>query len=140
MRNIIYLLLALIIGVVIFFALKKNSSEKKEDNTASDYQKIETVKKALDELSGTSAIKTAGSDQGQWYIFDMRLIDEKTEAFYVQLKTKLGKDFNSKLSNGDYLFIGVFPLRGSYRIYAGDPADSNNMLYPDWKYTKLEKK
>ena len=50
MRNIIYLLLALIIGVVIFFALKKNSSEKKEDNTASDYQKIETVKKALDEL------------------------------------------------------------------------------------------
>ena len=51
-----------------------------------------------------------------------------------------GKFFYSKLSNGDYIFVGVFPLRGSYRIYAGDPADSDSMIYPEWKYKKLEKK
>ncbi|MCR5518231.1 MAG: hypothetical protein K6F17_06630 [Lachnospiraceae bacterium] len=136
MKKIIYLAILVVIGVCIYSAVKAGSKKK----TDSDYKKLETVKAALEELASSSAVKTVSSDQGQWYVFDLRAAKEHDEEFYVKLVEKLGKDFDSKLSNGDYIFVGVFPLRGSYRIYAGDPADSDSMIYPEWKYKKLEKK
>ncbi len=139
MKGIIYLLLAAAIIAVIYFAINQNKGESGSKG-ASDYEKIETVRKAMEELSQTAEAKTVSSDQGQWYIFDLRVLKDKTEPFYVKLREKLGKDFDSKLSNGDYLFAGIYPLRGSYRVYAGDPASKDSMLYPDWNYTKLEKK
>ena len=139
MRSIIYLLLAAAVITVIYFAINQNK-EGSGSNGMSDYEKIETVRKTMEEMSKTAEAKSVGSDQGQWYVFDLRVLKDKTEPFYVKLREKLGKDFDSKLSNGDYLFAGVYPLRGSFRVYAGDPASKGNMLYPDWNYTKLEKK
>ena len=137
---IIFLLAAVVIGVVIFGIKGKGGQGSSVVPGVSDYDKIETVRQAVEQVAGTAAIKTVGTDQGQWYIFDLRLIYQKDGDFYSKLAEKLGEGFDSQLSNGDYLFVGVFPLRGSYRIYAGDPANENNMLYPEWKYTRLEKK
>ena len=140
-NNAIVLLLAAAVIVVVIFAMRgKGGNETNGVTSVSDYDKIETVRQAVEQLAGTAAVKSVGTDQGQWYIFDLRLIYQKDGEFYSKLAEKLGEDFDSKLSNGDYLFVGVFPLRGSYRIYAGDPANENNMLYPEWKYSKLEKK
>lgn len=137
-NNVMILLLAAVVIAVVIFAIKGKSGEK--TTGVSDYEKIETVRQAVEQVAGTAAIKTIGTDQGQWYYFDLRLIYEKDGEFYSKLAEKLGNGFDSKLSTGDYLFVGVFPLRGSYRIYAGDPANENNMLYPEWKYTALEKR
>ena len=140
-NNAIIFLLAVVIIVVVIFGMKGKSGQGSSSVPGvSDYDKIETVRQAVEQVAGTAAIKTVGTDQGQWYIFDLRLIYQKDGDFYSKLAEKLGEGFDSKLSNGDYLFVGVFPLRGSYRIYAGDPANENNMLYPEWKYTRLEKK
>ena len=140
-NNPIVLLLAAAVIVVVIFAMKgKGGNETNGVKGVSDYDKIETVRQAVEQLAGTAAVKSVGTDQGQWYIFDLRLIYQKDGEFYTKLAEKLGEDFDSRLSNGDYLFVGVFPLRGSYRVYAGDPANENNMLYPEWKYTRLEKK
>ncbi|MBO6300536.1 MAG: hypothetical protein J6N53_17030 [Lachnospiraceae bacterium] len=143
-NNPIVLLLVAAVIVVLIFAMKGKGGNETNGVTgvtgASDYDKIETVRQAVEQLAGTSAVKSLGTDQGQWYIFDLRLIYQKDGEFYTKLAEKLGENFDSKLSNGDYLFIGVYPLRGSYRVYAGDPANENNMLYPEWKYSKLEKK
>lgn len=141
-NNAIVLLLAVVVIAVVIIAMKGKGGEESTGASTgvSDYDKIETVRQAVEQVAGTAAIKSVGADQGQWYIFDLRLIYQKDGDFYTKLAEKLGDGFDSKLSNGDYLFIGVFPLRGSYRIYAGDPANENNMLYPEWKYTGLEKR
>lgn len=139
-NNPIIVLLAVAVIVVVIFAMKgKSGQESGGSSGVSDYDKIETVRQAVEQVAGTAAIKSLGTDQGQWYVFDLRLIYQKDGDFYSKLAEKLGEGFDSKLSNGDYLFVGVLPMRGSYRIYAGDPANENNMLYPEWKYTRLEK-
>ena len=136
MKKYVYLILFVLLIFILYTSLK-SFQKKKVDK---DYEKIETVKTAMEELVATSAVSSLGSDQGQWYIFDLRVLKDHNETFYVELSKKLGKDFDSKLSNGDYIFVGVYPLRRSYRIYAGDPADSDSMLYPEWKYTRLKQK
>ena len=138
-NNAIVLLLAVVVIAVVIIAMKGKGGEESTAGV-SDYDKIETVRQAVEQVAGTAAIKSVGADQGQWYVFDLRLIYQNDGEFYKKLAEKLGDGFDSRLSNGDYLFIGVFPLRGSYRIYAGDPANENNMLYPEWKYTGLEKR
>lgn len=133
MKKIITLIIiiAIIAGVAQYF------EEKEKKAIASDYEKIETVQNAV-----ISSIKSGAhysySDRNQWYLFDLRVIYESNEVFYESIRNILGDDFNSKLSTGDYIFVGILPSRDSYRIYAGDPQDENNMIYPDWNYKKLE--
>ena len=107
-----------------------------QDRTAEDYAKIETARKEMEKLAGSSA-RAAFGDQGQWYICDMRLMHQNTDAFWSQMESDLGEDFDPVLSTGDPIFIGILPFRKSYRIYAGG-GDEAQMLYPDWNYEKLE--
>lgn len=142
-NNVIIFLLAVAIIAAVVFAMKGKGGSEAGGQAASgtsDYEKIETVRQAVEQVAGSAAVRSVGTDQGQWYVYDLRLIYQKDGEFFSKLKDKLGEGFDTQLSNGDYLFIGVLPMNNSYRIYAGDPANENNMLYPEWKYTRLEKK
>lgn len=138
MKKIIMLL---ILAIVVLFAVKGVTTVKKagEDKKAADYEKIEKVTKALEKVVLSKAILSF-NDRGRWYMFDLRVLKDKDEQFYKDLYKELGEDFDNKLSTGDYIFGGVLPYIQSYRVYAGDPTKESNMLYPDWNYTKLEKK
>lgn len=114
----------------------------KEKKKQEDYKKIEQVQTAMEKLAKTSATAAFGNEN-QWYVFDVRMMKEEgsgDHAFYQALKAELGEDFDSQLSNGDYIFAGVMPHLGSYRIYAGNPESEENMIYPDWNYSKLQSK
>ena len=102
-----------------------------------DYATIETARSEMEKMAKSSTRSVLG-DQGQWYIYDMRLMYQKDNDFFNQMKTDLGDDFDSVLSNGDPIFIGILPFRKSYRLYAGSP-DEAHMLYPDWNYEALAK-
>lgn len=108
------------------------------DKTKADYEAIEAVHKEMESLKSTSLFSKAGPD-GQWNVFELGLMYEKEDDFFKRVRKDLGEDFQWKLSNGDSIFIGVMPHLKKYRIYAGTP-DEGHMLYPDWNYTKIEKK
>lgn len=135
----IILIVAIGFGLFIWFTSPKNGGGTAIDKTAQDYEKIEKARSAMAKLAVSSEVKSFGN-QAAWYIFDVRAVDQHDEGFYKALKKELGDDFDSQLSNGDFLFVGVYPSMQKYRVYAGDPNASDTMLYPDWKYTKLEKK
>ena len=65
---------------------------------------------------------------------------KKTEGMYKKIREGLGDNYNTILSSGDYIYLGILPYRGSYSIYAGNPEDENNMIYPDWNYSKVKKR
>lgn len=141
-KTLIYLVLFLIIGIAIYAYIGKSKAETAEKaiaNVNADYEKIEKVNKAMAKLSSSSAIRYF-DNQAQWYIWDVRAIYQSDNGFYKELKKELGDDFDSQLSTGDYLFVGVLPTYNKYKVFAGDPQAENTMLYPDWKYTKLEKR
>lgn len=135
MKKLIALLVIAGIGVGIYF-LVTNNKQKKLD---SDYAKIAAVQQAMADISLTN-VGDSLPNADHWYVFDLRVLKEKDEYFFNAVQEKLGKDFNSKLSNGDYLFAGYLPYLHRYRIYAGDPEIEQNMIYPDWNYGKLNKK
>ncbi|MCR4646796.1 MAG: hypothetical protein K5695_15545 [Oscillospiraceae bacterium] len=135
MKKIILTAVAVLLTVCSLFLMTGCTSSK--DSTADDYAKIETARSEMEKMAKSSA-RSALGDQGQWYIYDMRLMYQKDNDFFNQMKSDLGDDFNSVLSNGDPIFIGILPFKKSYRIYAGSP-DEAHMLYPDWNYTALAK-
>ena len=104
--------------------------------SAEDYEKIETVRAEIAKIAAGSAMSDF-DDRGKWYVYDLRLMKSKNDELFKQLKADLGEDFDCLLSNGDPLFFGVLPFRGSWRLYAGTP-DDQHMLYPDWTYAALD--
>jgi len=133
MKKFLYLLVFVAIGAIAFFSIKQGREKKAENALEEDYEKIEKLQTSVEALAKDKRVLTIG-DPMQWYVFDARLVDERSEEFFVKLKEMLGDDFDSQLSNGDYLFFGVFPYKQSCRIYAGNPEDEANMIYPDWNY------
>ncbi len=139
MKKIVILV---IIIICAWTAFQKGMESGKEKKKQEDYKKIEQVQTAMEKLAKTSATAAFGNEN-QWYVFDVRMMKEEgsgDHAFYQALKAELGEDFDSQLSNGDYIFAGVMPHLGSYRIYAGNPESEENMIYPDWNYSKLQSK
>lgn len=132
MKNIIILIIAILLiwmGVSFF-------KDKQEEKIQDDYKKIEVLQEACEEIATSSYISSLGGDRVKWYVYELECIHQPTNDALSQLESLLGKDFETKLSNGDKLFVGFLPYRGSYRIYAGEPADEN-MIYPDWNYEEL---
>ena len=131
------IIVAVLLAAAVFLIRGKQEKTEKK-NERSDYETIEQVQGAVVNAINAGALNIY-ENQVQWYIFDLRIMYRDDNTFTRLLKKNLGEDFNTKLSTGDYLFVGVLPYRKSYRIYAGDPADENNMIYPEWKYNKLKK-
>lgn len=136
MKNLLYVLILVLIGGSIFWYVNHQKETKAAAQIEQDYAKIEEVKKAGEKLAKTSKVKAFGN-QAAWYIFDVRAAYQKEDAFNKALQAELGADFDNQLSNGDYIFLGVYPANQKIKVFAGDPANPENMVYPEWKYTKL---
>ncbi len=135
MKKILTLTIIVLIGLFIYNEVKSRNIEKIEN----DYEKIEQVKSMCETIANSDYKYTFGSDTNTWYIMELEVIHQKDDAGYSKMEEILGADFKTKLSNGDKLFVGFLPRRGSYRIYAGTPEETN-MIYPDWNYTELEQR
>ncbi len=133
MKKIIILVIVALI-IVIGVSLLKDNKDNKAKN---DNEKIEQLKNACGEMAESSYINSLGSDEAKWYVFELEFIHQPTNELQEQLEKILGEKFETSLSNGDRLFVGFLPYRGSYRIYAGEPTEEN-MIYPDWNYSKLK--
>lgn len=135
MKKILTLVIIALIGFFIYNQIKTMQAEKIEN----DYEKIEQVKSMCETIANSDYKYTFGSNTNTWYIMELEVIHQKEDAGYSKMEKILGEDFKTKLSNGDKLFVGFLPRTDSYRIYAGEPEESN-MIYPDWNYTELEQR
>ncbi len=135
MKKILTLVIIALIGFFIYNQIKTMQAEKIEN----DYEKIEQVKSMCETIVQSEYIYSFGSNAAQWYILELELIHANDTAPYNKMEEILGEDFKTKLSNGDKIFVGFLPYKNSYRIYAGEPKESN-MIYPDWNYTELEQR
>lgn len=128
-------LLVLIVIIAGVFLYVKDSKQKKID---ADYEKIATVETVAKKMVNSKYITEI--NKAQWTIFDVRAVYQNDNKFYQAIKAELGDDFDSQLSNGDYLFIGFYPLDKKVKVFAGDPQRPNTMIYPTWEYDKLEQR
>ncbi len=135
MKKILTLAIIALIGFFIYNEIKTMQAEKIEN----DYEKIEQVKSMCETIANSDYKYAFGSNTNTWYILELEVIHQKDDAAYSKMEEILGEDFKTKLSNGDKLFVGFLPRTNSYRIYAGEPKESN-MIYPDWNYTELEQR
>jgi len=133
MKKLAFLLLVLICGIVLF----KVVTDKK-NKTEADLEKIERVQAVCEQVANSVAVYSFGQEVNQWYIYDLELMLEEGNAANEVFMEELGSDFATKLSNGDRLFVGFMPRLRSYRIYAGDPKNEDNMVYPEWNYKKVK--
>ena len=129
-------LIALIVIVLIIYGVYSMTSRKAEEKVNNDLEIIRQVDEACQKIALSKVVFSLG-DAGTWHIFDLELIYQNEGECYEAFVTLLGEDFNTVLSTGDRLFVGFLPFRQSYRIYAGDPRNEENMLYPDWNYSKI---
>ena len=129
-------LIILIVIALIIYGVYSTNSKKAEEKVNNDLEIIRQVDEACQKIAVSKQVFSLG-DAGTWHIFDLELIYQNEGECYEAFVFLLGEDFNTVLSNGDRLFVGFLPFRQSYRIYAGDPRNEENMLYPDWKYTKI---
>lgn len=129
-------LIALIVIVLIIYGVYSMTSKKEEEKVNNDLEIIQQVDEACQKIALSKEVQSLG-DAGAWHIFDLELIYQKEGECYEAFISLLGDDFNTVLSTGDRLFVGFLPYRQSYRIYAGDPNNKANMLYPDWNYSKI---
>ena len=132
-------LIVLIVIILIIYGVYNMTSGKsgaKENSGPSDHEIIQQVNEACQKIAISKEVQSLG-DAGAWHIFDLELIYQKEGECYEAFVSLLGDDFNTVLSTGDRLFVGFLPYRQSYRIYAGDPNNKANMLYPDWNYSKI---
>lgn len=129
-------LIALIVIVLIIYGVYSMTSKKEDEKVNNDLEIIQQVNEACQKIAFSKEVQSLG-DAGAWHIFDLELIYQKEGECYEAFVSLLGDDFNTVLSTGDRLFVGFLPYRQSYRIYAGDPNNKANMLYPDWNYSKI---
>lgn len=129
-------LIALIVIVLIIYGVYSMRPQKEDTVEVNDLEIIQQVNEACQKIALSKEVQSLG-DAGAWHIFDLELIYQKEGECYEAFVSLLGDDFNTVLSTGDRLFVGFLPYRQSYRIYAGDPNNKANMLYPDWNYSKI---
>ncbi len=129
-------LIALILIALIIYGVYSMSAKKEEEKINNDLEVIRQVDEACQKIAVSKQVFSLG-DAGTWHIFDLELIYQKEGECYEAFVTLLGEDFNTVLSTGDRLFVGFLPFRQSYRIYAGNPRDEENMIYPNWNYSEI---
>lgn len=129
-------LILLIILILICCGVYIMNTKKAQETENNDLEIIQQVDEACEKIAQSQEVYSLG-DAATWHVFDLEFMYQKEGECYEALADILGEDFSTILSNGDRLFVGFLPFRQSYRIYAGDPRNDNNMIYPDWKYTKV---
>ena len=138
MKKLIGLVIFALVAVMAYTTIKKVSDDKKEKALQDDYAKINTIITSIDELIHSPAVNAFG-DARTIYQFRFNDIKGVEQEFYKKLIERVGSDFNGKLSNGDVIYMQVNAHTQHFWVYAGG-TDNENMLYPDWKYTKVPKR
>lgn len=129
-------LIFLIILIVVCYIAYDKHTEKEEEKVNNDLKIIQQVDEACQKVAVSREVFSLGN-AGTIHIFDLELIYQNDGECYEALVSLLGEDFQTVLSNGDRLFVGFFPHRQKYYIYAGNPRDDACMIAPDWNYAKV---
>lgn len=129
--------LVIVVGIAIYVIYSQKV--KKEEAMAADYERIEQLRQECEWIVNSNYLYTIG-DVHAWYVYELALIHEDESELLKRMEQDLGEDFETKLHNGDKLYVGFLPDMQKYRIYAGVANEDEYMLYPDWNYTKLEKR
>lgn len=129
--------LVIVVGIVIYVIY--NQKEKQEEAMAADYERLEQLRQECEMIVNSKYLYTIG-DVHAWHVCELELIHKDENELLKRMEQDLGEDFETKLYNGDKLYVGFLPDIQKYRIYAGKAFEDEYMLYPDWNYTKLEKR
>lgn len=129
--------LVIVVGIAIYVIYSQK--EKQEEAMAADYERLEMLRLECEMIVNSNYLYTIG-DVHAWHVYELALIHKDESELLKRMEQDLGEDFETKLYNGDKLYVGLLPDMQVYRIYAGKAFDDDYMLYPDWNYTKLEKR
>lgn len=134
------ILLLVLVACLVFFGIFLSEKKKKEDKNSKerDYSILKEVYAVNIDLAKTNSVKSFGN-LGVWYQFELEVMKEESNDYFKRLNQELGSDFETRLSNGDRIYVCVLPLYNSIKIFAGGTDEKTNMIYPDWTYTKLDK-
>lgn len=146
MNSVLKYLLFIVLIAAIGFAIYKgvgNSGGTADGASATskinDRDFVLAVIDATKSAASSCSLSSFGN-QAQIYICDLRMVYDKDGDFYKKIAAKLGSDYNTTLSTGDPVFVGIYPVNRAAKVYVGDPQDPNNMVYPEWKSTKISEK
>lgn len=129
--------LAIVVGIAIYVI--HSQREKQEEAMAADYERIEQLRQECEMIVNSKYLYTIGAVHA-WHVYELELIHKDENELLKRMEQDLGEDFKTKLHNGDKLYVGFLPDVQKYYIYAGKALEDEYMLYPDWNYTKLEKR
>lgn len=128
-------ILVIVVGIAIYVIY--NQKEKQEEAMAADYERIEQLRLECEMIVNSKYLYTIGNVHA-WHGYELELIHTDENELLKRMEQDLGEDFETKLYNGDKLFVGFYPALQEYCIYAGEAFEDEYMLYPNWNYTKLE--
>ena len=138
MKKLIALIIFAVIAATVYMGIQKANEEKKKKALQEDYARIDTIVTSLDTLIHSPAVLAFG-DARVITQFRFRDIKDVNQEFYKKLVERVGSDFSGKLSNGDVIYMQVNAHTQHFWVYAGG-TDKENMIYPDWNYTKVPKR
>ena len=134
MRKFLFVMLVI---AALFFTADQITERMKLENMERDYASIEELCTAVGEVTQVYCHSSWGKDNREDFGFTADVITLEYNEFLKLLNEKLSQDFQPALSNGDMLYVRAHSYNILYEIYAGDPSDGGNMLYPEWHYEKL---
>lgn len=128
--------MAIVVGIAIYVIY---SQKEKQEVMTADYERIEQLRQECEWIVNSKYLYTI-EEVHAWNVYELSLIHKDETELLKRMEQDLGEDFETQLYNGDKLYVGFLPDMQMYRIYAGKAFEDEYMLYPDWNYTKLEKR
>lgn len=138
MKKLLGLVIFALIAFMAYTGIKNHIDDKKKEALEQDYARINTIVTSMDELIHSPAVLAFGNARviTQFRFKDIKGVEQE---FYKKLLDRVGTDFNGKLSNDDVIILQINPITQHFWVYAGT-TDTENMIYPDWNYTKVPKR
>ena len=126
-------ILLILIVIILIFTAKNKYEEHRRQTHAEDLSWINKLISACSKTAASEKIFEATP----YVYFDAGYIDSENSEPFIYMRSLVGNDFKSRLSNGDTLWF-LFDLENrTFEIYADDPEIKDNMIYPNWKYSKI---
>ena len=128
----------MLVVALAFLGLDFYTKRSAEEHAKQDYAKIEQMEAALKELMPRYVQSNFDVNEKEEYWMDGEFIESCPDEKLVKLiREKLGDEFKYTLTNGDQIIIHACTYNINFELYVKSPGDDTNMIYPDWKYSKL---
>ena len=137
-KELIVLVVVILAGYNCFTTMQ----ETREKRAQADYDKIRQVYNAAQDACYSGA--TNSFDGTKSYVYEVSALAGQDDRFAKAMSAKLGSGFDGTLSNEEKLWVNahlehrenkIYPV---FEIYAGETYKASVMVYPDWKYRKLD--